>query len=191
MDPKSPRRGYFQSLSASVSLTFLFLISYFEKQEIISLQSVFYLSLTVTVVFRATKELVLQCLTSSTKASGDEPVWWADLVALVKDPTFCFCLVLPWWENPHQQSRIMSTIWWDSIGGRTATQLISIPHHPLVIYLLWQTHPYGTLGGELRIPRLLASVPILILYPKQELASWRLSSGQGARCYKVMPKEDL
>lgn len=97
-------------------------------------------------------------------------MWWADLVALVKDPRLCFCAVLPWWENQHQQSRIMSTIWWDSIGGRTATQLISIPHHPLVIYLLWQTHPYGTLGGELCIPRLLESVPILILYPKQELA---------------------
>lgn len=78
----------------------------------------------------------------------------------------CFYVILHWWVNQHQQSRIMSTIWWDSIGGSTVTQLISIPHHPLVIYLLWQTHPYGTRGKELRIPRLFSSVPVLILYPR-------------------------
>lgn len=83
--------------------------------------------------------------------------WWAGPVAWVKASRFCLNAILHCWANPHQQSRIMSTIWWDSIGGGTATQLISIPHQPLVIYLLWQTHPDGTPGRELRIPGLLPS----------------------------------
>lgn len=83
--------------------------------------------------------------------------WRAGLVAWVKVSRFCFNAILHCGANQHQQSRIMSTIWWDSIGGGTATQLISIPHHPLVIYLLWQTHPDGTPSRELRIPGLLPS----------------------------------
>lgn len=95
----------------------------------------------------------------------------------------CFCAVLHWWVNQHQQSRIMSTIWWDSIGGSTVAQLISIPHHPLVIYLLWQTHPYGTQGRELHIPRLFSSVPILILYPCCPSSSWRSGTSPLAKTH--------
>lgn len=95
----------------------------------------------------------------------------------------CSYAILHWWVNQHQQSRIMSTIWWDSIGGSTVTQLISIPRHPLVIYLLWQTHPYGTQGRELRIPRLFSSVPILILYPRCPSSSWRSGASPLAKTH--------